>query len=260
MREAYAQTNLQLYAQLRRLNASEQDLAQVRAGYDLAMQLCPASFRGSGKPLLAHLVGTASILASIRQSARVVTAGLLHAAYVFGDFGDGQSGMTAARRERVRRAAGEDVEDLVARYTRFDWNKNTIPSIRERVGELSAIERDVLVIRLANELEDHLDFGVLYCGNGETRRDYIRSPLNQSVDMANKLGLTELASELEAAFADTLSATLPATLRNTHDFTFVQPPASHSPRFRIAVGRFLDARPRLARAVQPLVSLVGIRG
>jgi hypothetical protein len=152
------------------------------------------------------------------------------------------------------------VEELVARYTRFDWNKNTIPAIRERVATLTSIERDVLVIRLANELEDHLDFGVLYCGNGEKRREYIRSPLNQSVDMARTLGLTELAAELDSAFTDTLAATLPESLRNPHDYTFVQPPESHSPRLRIAVGRFLDARPRLAKAVHPFASFVGIRG
>jgi hypothetical protein len=45
-----------------------------------------------------------------------------------------------------------------------------------------------------------------------------------------------------------------------HDYTFVQPPESHSPRFKIAVGRFLDARPRLAKAVHPFASFVGIRG
>jgi (p)ppGpp synthase/HD superfamily hydrolase len=260
VREAYAQTNLQLYTQLRRMGASERDLALARAGYDLAMHLSPASFRGSGKPLLAHLVGTASILASIRQSSRIVTAGLLHAAYVFGDFGDGLRGITESRRERVRGAVGDDVEDLVTRYTRFDWNKNTIPRIRERVDGLTPIERDVLVIRLANELEDHLDFGVLYCGNGENRRDYIRSPLNQSVDMARQLGLTELAAELDAAFTETLGTTLPDALRNPHDYTFVQPPESHSPRLRIAVGRYLSARPRLAKAVHPLASFVGIPG
>lgn len=260
LREAYAQTNLQLYAQLQRAGTAEEDLAMVRAGYDLAMKLCPASFRGSGKPLLAHLVGTASILASIRQTPKVITAGLLHAAYVFGDFGDGSSGITSARRNRVRQAVGPDVEELIARYTRFDWNKNTIPTIRERVETLTPIEREVLVIRLANELEDHLDFGVLYCGNGEKRRDYIRSPLNQSVDMANKLGLTDLAAELDAAFTDTLTATLPETLRNSHDYTFVQPPLSHRPRLKIAVRRYLEARPTLARAVHPLASFVGLRG
>jgi uncharacterized protein DUF6817 len=260
VREAYAQTNLQLYSQLRQAGAGDNDLALVRAGYDLAMHLSPASFRGSGKPLLAHLVGTASILASVGQSARVVTAGLLHAAYVFGDFGDGQTGLIEPRRERLRRAVGTEVEELVARYTRFDWNKHTIPAIRDRVKSLSPLEREVLVIRLANELEDHLDFGVLYCGNGETRREYIRSPLNQSVDMARALGLTELAAELDAAFNATLAADLPLALRNTHDYTFVQAPASHSPRLKIAVRRYLDARPRLARAVHPFASFVGLRG
>src|SRR5919106_5061667 len=165
MTEPYAQTNLQLYTQLRRAGYPDAQLTLVRSGYDLARRLCTASFRGSGKPLLAHLVGTASILASMRQPATVVTAGLLHAAYALGDFGDGRLGMTEPKRDRLRQTVGAEVENLVARYTAFDWNKHTIPSIRERVESLSPIERDVLVIRLANELEDHLDFGVLYCGN-----------------------------------------------------------------------------------------------
>ena len=259
MTQEYAQTNLQLYTQLRAGGYSDPQLTLVRSGYDLAMQLCSASFRGSGKPLLSHLVGTASILATIGQSPIVVTAGLLHAAYALGDFGDGRKGMTPAKRDRVREGAGSEVEDLVARYTAFDWNRNTIPTIRERVESLTAIERDVLVIRLANELEDHLDVGVLYCGNGEKRREYIRSPLNQSVGMARSLGLTQLAAELDRAFSETLAAQLPPALRTPHDYTFVQPPASHSPRLKVAVRRFLDERPKLARVVHPLVALVGMR-
>ena len=259
MTREYAQTNLQLFKQLRGAGYSDADLKLVRAAYDLGMRIFPASFRGSGKPLLAHLVGTASILVSVGQSPTVVTAGLLHAAYALGDFGDGRFGMTQAKRDRVRAAVGPAVEDLVARYTAFDWNKNTIPSIRARVGSLTPIERDVLVIRLANELEDHLDYGVLYCGNGEKRREYIRSPLNQSVDMARSLGLTTLASELEEAFRETLSEELPAALRTPHDYTFTQPPASHSPRLTVAARRYLDARPRLARIVHPIVAAAGLR-
>lgn len=260
MTRQYAQTNLQLYTQLRSAGYSEADLKLVRSAYDLGMRIFSASFRGSGKPLLAHLVGTASILASIDQAPRVVAAGLLHAAYALGDFGDGRFGMTGMKRDRLREAVGPGVEDLVARYTAFDWNKNTIPAIRERVESLTSIERDVLVIRLANELEDHLDFGVLYCGNGEKRREYIRSPLNQSVDMARSLGLTALAHELDMAFKDTLAEQLPASLRTPHDYTFVQPPASHSPRLKVAARRYLDERPRLARVVHPLVAAVGLRG
>jgi (p)ppGpp synthase/HD superfamily hydrolase len=260
MRDGYAQTNLQLYAQLRRAGATDSDLALVRKGYDFAMHLCPASFRGSGKPLLAHLVGTASILSAIGQPARVVTAGLLHAVYVFGDFGDARRGATPERRARVREAVGQEVEELISRYTHFDWNSKTIPVIRERVGSLSPSEREVLIIRLANELEDHLDCGVLYCGNGEQRRAYIRSPLNQSVTMAHALGQPELAEALENAFRETLQAELPATLRNPHDYTFVQPPLSHRLRLKVALRRYLDARPTLARAIHPLAAVVGLRG
>ena len=259
MRQDFAQTNLQLYTQLRGAGYTDDQLILVRKGYDLAMRVFPASFRGSGKPLLAHLIGTASILARVGQPAQVVTAGLLHAAYALGDFGDGRLGMTDVKRDRVREAVGGDVEDLVARYTNFDWNKNTIPRIRERVETLTPIERDVLVIRLANELEDHLDFGVLYCGNGEKRREYIRSPLNQSVDMAKSLGLSDLAAALDYAFQQTLSAELPSALRNPHDYTFVQPPASLSPRLKVAARRYLDDRPKLARAVHPVFALIGVR-
>lgn len=255
----YAQTNLQLYRQLRTAAYSDPNLKLVRSAYDLGMRIFSASFRGSGKPLLAHLVGTASILASIEQSPIVVTAGLLHAAYALGDFGDGRLGMTPAKRDRVRAAVGPEAEDLVARYTAFDWNRNTIPAIRARVDSLTPIERDVLVIRLANELEDHLDYGVLYCGNGEKRREYIRSPLNQSVDMARSLGLTALARELDEAFSETLSTQLPEALRTPHDYTFVQPPASHSPRLKVAARRYLDQRPRLARVVHPVVAAIGVR-
>jgi hypothetical protein len=260
MSEGYAQTNLQLYAQLCRSGVDESDLGLVRRGYDLAMHLCPASFRASGKPLLAHLVGTASILASVGQPVRVVTAGLLHAVYVFGDFGDASRGAGETRRVRVREEVGSEVEDLVFRYTHFDWNSRTIPGILHRVTSLSTVDREVLIIRLANELEDHLDCGVLYCGNGEQRRAYILSPLNKSVDMARMLGQTQLAEALEAAFQETLDADLPVALRNPHDFTFVQPPLSHRPRLKVAVRRYFEARPMLARAIHPLASLVGLRG
>jgi hypothetical protein len=100
---------------------------------------------------------------------------------------------------------------------------------------------------------------VLYCGNGEKRREYIRSPLNQSVDMAQRLGLRRLAEELDRAFKETLTADLPSALRNPHDYTFVQPPASLSPRLKVAARCYLDNRPTLARLLHPLVSLVGLR-
>jgi hypothetical protein len=78
--------------------------------------------------------------------------------------------------------------------------------------------------------------------------------------MARILGDTTLADALDEAFQETLQAELPVALRNPHDFTLVQPPLSHRPRWKGAVPRYLDARPTLARATHPLASFVGLRG
>jgi (p)ppGpp synthase/HD superfamily hydrolase len=252
MGEQYAQTNVQLYRQLQQSGYGHEDLIRVHCAYDLAVTLFTASFRGSGKPLLAHLVGTASILASLKESTPVVTAGLLHAAYALGDFGTGRAGITTAKRERVRDVVGPDVELLVTRYTRFAWNRHTIPQILSGVTTLQPEQRDVLVIRLANELEDHLDLGVLYCQNAESRREYIRSPLNQSVEMARRLGLPQLADALDAAFTEVLSGQVPAALRNARGFTFQQPPASQMRRPIVTLRQFFDHHPAFGPLLFPL--------
>ena len=76
---------------------------------------------------------------------------------------------------------------------------------------MESIDRDVLLIRLANELEEFLDLGILY--SGEERR-------RQSIDadrpiglMADKLGYPALATEINKAFAETIRAEVPHTLR-----------------------------------------------
>ena len=60
----YAQTNIQLFNQLRRDGYSKTDLDLVRDAYELAMVLFSGRFQPSGKSFIAHVVGTASILAS----------------------------------------------------------------------------------------------------------------------------------------------------------------------------------------------------
>ena len=94
----YAQTNLQLYAQMLRAAYPETDVDRVRAAYEFALPLFAGAYRGSGKPFIAHLVGTASILVSIRARMPVVVAGLLHAVYASGEFGNGWRGDRDSRR------------------------------------------------------------------------------------------------------------------------------------------------------------------
>ena len=61
-----AQTNIQLFNQLRRDAYSDGDLNLVRHAYESAMVLFSGRFQPSGKSFIAHVVGTASILAWLR--------------------------------------------------------------------------------------------------------------------------------------------------------------------------------------------------
>lgn len=121
---------------------------------------------------------------------------------------------------------------MIADYTTLNWNQYTIPTIRDRLDTLNHQERQVLLMRLANELEDHLDLGVLYCGNAKHRRAYIRSSLFISIEMANKLGFSSLATDLEGAFKECLSIELPTVIRAISNSSFLLQP-----------GRFSSIRP-----------------
>jgi len=217
----YAQTNIQLFNQLRRAQYSEADLSYICNAYQFALQIFIGRFRGSGKPFLSHLVGTASILTRVHAPIRVIAAGLLHAAYIYGEYEAEEKGMTDAKRKHVQRAVGVETEELIAGYTLLKWNKNTIPAIRDRLDILEPTERQILLIRLANELEDHLDYGVLYCGNAEQRREYIRSSLYLSVEIAHKLGFPSLAAALEYNFRDACSVEIPAAIRTSRNSSFL---------------------------------------
>ena len=105
-----AQTNIQLYEQLRAGGYPSADLGIVHAAYGLASHLYAGRFQSSGKVFLAHLVGVASALAALRQPAAAVAAGLLHNAYRTGDFGREPDGVSDAKRRSIASAVGEEVE------------------------------------------------------------------------------------------------------------------------------------------------------
>jgi (p)ppGpp synthase/HD superfamily hydrolase len=102
----YAQTNLQLYRQLAGEGYAAAEIESVAGAYEVGLRLFPGTYRGSGKPFLAHLVGTASVLASLHQRTPLVVTGLLHAVYTHGEFGNGWRGMSAPKRAEIRRAVG----------------------------------------------------------------------------------------------------------------------------------------------------------
>jgi hypothetical protein len=210
-----SQTNLRLYNQLHRAGYARADLLRVRDSYELATVLFAGQFRGSGKPFLAHLVGTASLLAGISAAPDVVVAGLMHAAYDFGEFGIAS---LTRRRRRIRQTIGEHAEALVWSYHTAPWSPLEVPRLCTSVSGLSEGERSVVLMRLANELEDNLDLAMHHC---HPAKDAYRHLHDQFVTLARLLGYPDLAhaflaiaqESAEGAWADELSLNRPASYR-----------------------------------------------
>jgi len=210
----FAQTNIQLVNQLYRDRYTITELDPILTCYELAMRLFTGRFRASGKTFIAHLVGTASILGSLRVPSNLVAAGLLHAAYATGDFGDGAEGISNTKREQVRAIVGEEVEEYLARYDALPWSDRHIADHYHKIDALSGIDREVLLIRLANELEEYLDLGMLYFGEERRRRtNYLNDNGRLMIEMAEKLGFPALGASLAQAFKETADANFVPALR-----------------------------------------------
>ena len=204
---SYAQTNIQLFNQLRRDGYSKADLDLVRDAYELAMALFTGRFQPSGKPFIAHVVGTASILASLRLPAPLVAVGLLHNVYLAGDFGDGRHSITTTRREKIRRVLGREAEEYVARFPSLNWKSPTVQRARNNPEKLDSADRNVLLILMADHLEHLLNLDLLYYQD-RVRRSYLRN-CTLAVETAQSLGLTALAAEVKQGIQETESAELP---------------------------------------------------
>jgi (p)ppGpp synthase/HD superfamily hydrolase len=227
--KTYAQTNIQLFNQARQEGYEASDIARLAEAYRFSLTLFSGRFRVSGKTFFAHLVGTASVLVSLRVDSALVSAGLLHATYTHGDFGDGRRGMTDAKRAMVRDGIGERIEAYIARYTTFEWSAESIPRLAAMVDALDDVDREVIAIRLANELDEYLDYGVLYEG-GDRQRVIDQTSRTQVVlaQIAERLGWPQLSREITRMLDATMAADVQNTLAEPAgaDESFVVPPAS----------------------------------
>jgi len=143
-----AQTNLELYAQvIARGSDQSQRRLLARAYHHALHQVFPLA-RGSGKPFITHLVGTASLVLQSGCPDEWVVAAILHAVYqrrvpYLGGLAP------ESRRPVITEALGPGVDDLIYRYTEFE-NQNLSVMTAAEVKDNS----DVVTLRLADELED----------------------------------------------------------------------------------------------------------
>ncbi|MGH7829580.1 MAG: SMP-30/gluconolactonase/LRE family protein, partial [Candidatus Binatia bacterium] len=253
---SYAQTNLQLFNQVRHDGYTKADLDLVRDAYESAMTLFSGRFQPSGKSFIAHVVGTASILASLRLPAPVVAASLLHAVYVQGDFGNSRRGISIKKRREITRIVGEEAEGYVARFPAIHWGSETMRLARDNPEALTPTDRNVVLIKLADYLEHLLDYDLLYYSDSGRRYYRLQDAV---VRTAASLGLDALAAELKEAIRTTESGELPvqSPAHRAHDASFVFVPRSYRKRFSAAAGwaKFggsNHSRPRLALGLNRL--------
>lgn len=197
-----AQTNLQLDRQLEGLNWPEPDRGAIADAYRLAVELFGGAIRSSGKPFLCHLVGTASVVAASGGSADLVAAGLLHAAYDVGHFGDG-TGRSPGHVRTVRASVGDRVEAFVAAYHRLEVSHEVVASLEARADRLSPHERRMLLLVLANEVDDHLDGGVAVVAADLPWRNQPET-VARLVELARRAGFSAIGDELDSQSATRL--------------------------------------------------------
>ncbi len=207
-----AQTNIQLYNQLRAAGRPLDDLVTVHRAYELLTKLYPGYYQADGKPFVAHGVGVASVLAWLDQPAEIVAVGLLHNVYGNADFGDGRRFVvTPARARLVREAVGDAVEQLLRRFRDLRIGADTLHRVRSSLPELDETDRRLLLVELADHLEKYVDLGVLYFGNHDWVETERIGP--DLVALARELGEPRLAEMLESALASAAAADVPPELR-----------------------------------------------
>ena len=195
-----AQTNLQLYKQLIGEGYSLSDIKRVRDTYGLATRLSSGQFRGCGKTFIAHLVGVASVLTFLRTPVDKIQAGLLHSVYTFGDFGGLPQGFTEKKRDRLRAAVGREVEELVYAFHQLKWDEEDIGKVlRQDSLEFNDLERSVIVMRLAHEIEEHSDWSFLF-DNKFDKTEVLRrmSMITEIAERMQEMRLAECARQLVA--------------------------------------------------------------
>ncbi len=206
----FAITYSQLMSQAIARGKSEQDLVCLRKAYETAESLFDGLYRGQHAPFICHAVRTASILLAEEALIEVVAAGLLHAAYTVGCFSDFYHGKaTDAHRQEINQAVGEETELLIFDYDRCAWyEKECIQDHMDHIAGYTEHQKNLILMRLANELEDYLDLGMAYRGDFPFRKK-IEDYGDKAIELAHFLGHWQLASELGQVFDAHLKAKLP---------------------------------------------------
>lgn len=192
----FAQNYPQLMNQAAASGFSDAELIRLHEAFDVALRMADGIYRSQGVPLLNHLTSTASIVLSEGQDSELVTAALLHAAFVLQQFDDNtRSRNLQKRRDDISRQFGNQIEDLVWSYEKMPWYKQgALDQWLAGLDTHDSKARRLLTLRLANELDDNLDNAVGYSALEKTGMRSLIS-LDKCRQLARALGLDLIAAE-----------------------------------------------------------------
>lgn len=252
-----AQTNLQLIMEMNEFGYSDDEIRLVGEAYNVAARAYVGMFRATGKPLIAHVVGTASLLVRCGCQSEALAAAILHAAPPDGDFGLG------SWRRVVTDRVGTDVVEIVDAYDALHWTYTItqIEELLESADVLAGAQREAVIVRIANEIEDYIDDAVAHYGRVDDpgrhksaafRRQYVLDTGPRMAALASALNVPFLA-DCFAELRESLEAELkpPAWPRLNEASTAMFVAAPQSYRLRPAI--------RLLRPLRRVRSK-GVRG
>ena len=242
----FALTYPQLMNQALRLKLNREEIIYLRKSYEFAAEIFDGLHRGQNVPFICHLVRVASILLEEKLPIEVVVAGLLHAAYAVGCFKDLRHGWaTLEHRAEVRDRFGDEVELLIYDYDKFSWYKKECVEMRLNQLETSDNhEKQLILMRLANELEDYMDYGMEYRGVFPYQ-EKLRAYGAQAIELARRLGREQLADELNEAFESHFNVNLPSIVLTNQRMSYQLPTLkwlkkSYPERLRIRSKEFIQ--------------------
>jgi hypothetical protein len=153
----WPQTIVELDQVAKSLRWSTSDILRLWSTHDYLSTLFSGRYRGSGRPFINHLVGTAGLSLMSGGDLSEVLLCYAHAAFEQGEFGHVKQGPTSKNRRDLRFHIGAKAEALVFNYNRLDWltavrRFNDCPS-----SPLIDHQSAVLAARIFNQLDDSLD-------------------------------------------------------------------------------------------------------
>jgi hypothetical protein len=233
-----AQTNLQLIGELVRSGWNAADLKRIDASYSLATRSLGHLFRPDGRPFVAHLCGTASLVAREGASPDTIVAALLHAIFAQGHMAR-NGGASAANKRAVADVAGTRAVEIILAYDALPWKSEPILKLANSGTPPVGLQREALLIRLANEADDNVDGAAAL----SSKQRYAGRPdLLEAVDkLAGLLEAPGLAVALRTGLAQADQLNLPASFSARPAASFAGAPPKHGLRHAID---------RIRRAVQ----------